>query len=398
MQIIGRKPSAWRYQDEERCQALWLDCLLLAFVSRRPEQTELYPFLIADAAFAAAWAALDYWDIDPTAKRRLHQKLSQTSDFLSALRPERQKPGIEGLKERLLRCSPIGAQKIEVWAYLLAHWVERNCGLSALSAREQLIHQGWPLASFGMGYWKKDPVYYLEGDRFQKLVMPYAREDAFELLGPFPELEEPRGTPVLSRVMFGSLTPAKGLRSPRIWSMESRLGGIPGVWLTRNGGVHRQFAGFNLPEWFDAVEVAFDPKKVSLDHLLQDFWQSFHTQGDLLFYTEPGQKEQCLQSWQRFVADQPSWAVGQPLELHPCKWFEPARPEQQKLALRKRPVLLRTLAKIDLSASHLATKFNALADGYGSDRELVMLSARYGLSDGLTMALRTILYFSKSPT
>ena len=161
------------------------------------------------------------------------------------------------------------------------------------------------------------------------------------------------------------------------------------------GLVHRQFAGDDLPEWFEAIEVYYHPVSTDLSSLLKHFWEAFPSGGDLLFYQEAHQEPIFRKAWAEFRSSLPRWAVSQPLELRLCNWFEPAEPEKQKLALRGIPALEKCCAGLDLSKSHLATKINSIAAGYGSDQQVVLLAARYGLDDGLTLALRTILYFAR---
>jgi hypothetical protein len=268
--------------------------------------------------------------------------------------------------------------------------------MSSRSAHLKLVELGWPLASFGLGFWSGEPVSYLQGGRVRKLVQPFARSDAFELLGPLPLVEETQRTAPGERLVVASLTQTKGLKSPEIWKRESLLGGHRGVLLTKAGHVHRQFAGDQLPEWFEAVEVTYHPQTTDLEKLLHHFWRSFDSSEELLFYENEQQKGRFLGAWESFARTQPPWAVPHEVRLKPCKWFEPAPGEKQKSALRDRPVLHRTLAKVDLAHSHLATKFNAFAGGFGEDEDVVFLAARHGLGDDLTTALRTVRYFQSS--
>ncbi len=392
--VDGRPGSAARYQDLERSRLLWLDCLLHAQLARTPQMPDFFLPVLAEAAFASTWSALDFWEIETFHKNALHTEISEVANFLQTLKPDRNRPGIFELRDRLRKISGQGESRTEVWAYLIGHWLQTHWSKEPSSQLEHLTELGWSFASFGLNFWTRGQVTYRTGKSILPLVQPFSRSDAFELFGPFSPLEEYRSRPTGEQLVFGSLTATRGLRSPVIWKLESLLGGLPGVTLTRIGHVHRQFAGDDLPEWFEAVEITYEPDGTDLESILHRFWEVYSSQGDLLFYTTPEQERRCYQAWQDFKASQPDWVVSDELFLKPCNWFEAAKKDEQKQALRKIPLLVRTLQKIDLSSSYLATKINAFAAGFGQDEDVVMLAARYGLEDGLTLALRTIRYFA----
>lgn len=393
--LMGERTENWSFQDISRCRTLWLDSLLYGQVSKSPDHPEIYLHLLAESAFAAAWSALDFWDVYPAHKSRLEANLKETAQFLETLKPDRERPGVFQLRERLRKISPSGEKKTEVWAYLIGHWLETTCGVKPLSALEELKELGWALASFGLNYWTRGPVFYRKDGREHRLIQPFSQTDAFDLYGPFDPVPKPSSEPSGERLAVASLVTTKGLKSPPVWKLEALLGGIPGVLLTRTGHVHRQFAGADLPEWFEAVELVYQPGVESLKEILKTFWHSFSTSGDLIFYTDESQKHHCLEAWNEFRASTPTWAIPHGLELRPCNWFEPAEPKHQKTALQGVSLLRNTLQRIDLRNSHLATKVNAFAAGYGQDEEVVVAAARYGLEDGLTLALRSIRYFSE---
>ena len=392
--VDGRPGSAARYQDLERSRLLWLDCLLHAQLARTPQMPDFFLPVLAEAAFASAWSALDFWEIEAFHKNALHTELSDVANFLQTLKSNRSRPGILELRERLRKISGQGESPTEVWAYLIGHWLQTHWSNQPSCQLERLTELGWSFASFGLNFWTRGQVTYRIGESVLPLVQPFSRTDAFELFGPFSPVEEYRSRPSGERLVFGSLTATRGLKSPVIWKLESLLGGLQGVLLTRTGHVHRQFAGENLPEWFEAVEITYEPGGADLESILHRFWQSYSSQGDLLFYTTLEQEKRCYEAWQEFRASQPDWVVNEELFLKPCNWFEAAKSEEQKQALRKIPMLVRTLEKIDFGGSHLATKINAFAAGFGTDEDVVLLAARYGLEDGLTLALRTIRYFA----
>ena len=395
--VMSERTESWSYQDLSRCRKLWLDCLLYGQVSKSPEHPEIYLQFLAESAFAAAWAALDGWAVNASHKSRLEASLEETAQFLETLKPE-ERPGIFQLKERLQRISPTGDKKTEIWAYLIGHWLQTVSGVTPLSERERLAELGWPLASFGLNFWTRTPVYYRKDDQLHRLVQPFSQSDAFNLYGPFAPVAEPLAKATGARIAVASLVNTKGLKAPPVWQLEPLLGGIPGVLVTRTGHVHRQFAGQDLPEWFEAIEILYQPGEERLKEILKTFWATFSTTGDLLFYTDDAQKQVCLEAWAEFRASNPNWAVPHDLELRPCNWFEAAEPKNQKSALGNLSLLSDTFRKIDLGTSHLATKVNAFAAGFGRDEDVVMLAARYGLEDGLTLALRTIRYFSGNAT
>ena len=351
---------------------------------------------MAESAFAAAWAALSYWRDKRGRKKEFEPLLSSTADFLENLKPEPHRPGVTHLKNRLIKISPDASKRVEVWAYLIGHWLEQTAGKKALSPMLELTDLGWPLASFGLGFWDKEAVYYRKDGRLHRLVQPFSRADAFECYGPFKPLTAPPTEPGGVSLALGSLVATRGLKAPPIWEMESLLGGIAGVTHTRTGHVHRQFPGDNLPEWFEAVEIKYQPEHTTTQQILHKFWQNFSASGDLIFYADPEQRAECLAAWHDFKATYPSWAIPHELELRPCNWFEPARANEQKKSLQSLRLLRELCSRLDLRSSHLATKLNAFAAGFGEDEDVVLLAARYGLDDGLTLALRTLRYFSSS--
>lgn len=383
-----------RYKHEARARNLWFDCLLLSRLTSRPEHTDLFPLVVAEAAYAAAWASLDLQPSDEHRRSKLQDLLHRTAGFLHSLKPDRSQSSASQLRERLLRIGGQGDSRTEIWAYLLGHWVQTACGVKAPAKHEELLELGWSPASFGLGYWTGATVLYRRRGELHRLILPFERKDALELLGPFETLTDSIRQPSGQRVMLASLSATRGLNSPPLWKLECMLAGFKGVALTKTGHVHRQFAGADLPEWFEAIEVTYHKSELALGDLLIPFWRTFHSGGDLVFYTEPSQRKECLVAWKRFVATQPSWAVSKQLMLQEGTWFDPAPPENQKLALLGYSVLQRPLSGLDLTHSYLATKLNAFAGGHGSDEDVVLLAARFGLSPGLTTTLRTIRYFS----
>lgn len=391
----GQRTEAWEYQDLARCRTLWLDCLLYGQLGRSTKYPDIYLHILAESAFAAAWAALEFWEADKDHKKKLERILFDTSNFLETLKPERHRPGIPELHTRLRRVVGQGESRTEIWAYVIGHWLHEVCDVERSSHLQELTELGWPLASFGLSFWSKDPVWYRKDGKCHRLVQPFPKSHAFELYGPFKSFEEHRQNPTGESLVFGSLVETRGLRSPLIWKLEGLLGAVPGARLTRTGHVHRQFAASDLPEWFEAVEVVYQPEGLNLESILHRFWEAFDSGGDLVFYRTESQKQRCLVAWEMFQEGRPNWAVPNPLELRPCKWFEPAKRADQKLAFQSLPVLKSTFAKLDLTNSHLATKLNSFASGFGQDEDVVLLAARYGLDDGLTLALRTVRYFAR---
>lgn len=389
------QPKQWRYQDEARAQSLWLECLLYGQLSLRPEYPDIFLPTYAETAYAAAWAALDEWEIEESHKCNLHRHLSSTATFLQTLKPNRNRPGIFEIRARLQKIRGQGANRTEVWAYVIGHWLQEHRTLESSLGYENLLELGWPLASFGATFWTQDPVQYRKDQQLLPLVQPFQKADAFSLFGPFSAIDSPRPAPTGERLVFGSLEETRGLKEPRLWRLEAKLAAVPGVRLTTVGHVHRQFAG-DLPEWFEAIEITYDPRGADLESLLHHFWEHFSSSGDLLFYTNDAQEHRCRQAWETFKAKLPDWAVPNQLHLKPCNWFEAAASKRQKSHLRGLPLLEQTFSHLDLARSHLATKVNAFAGGCGTDEEVVLLAARYGLDDGLTLALRTIRHFANT--
>lgn len=390
---LGERTQGWRYRDVSRCRTLWLESLLYGHLARSPRYPEIYLQFLAESAYAAAWASLAFWDADQRDKNKLEEVLSRTASFLDTLKPEDRRPGICDLKRRLERISGQGEARTEVWAYLVGHWVQTAAGIEPISAPQELADLGWPLASFGLGFWSQTtPTYRKQGELY-RLAQPFELSDAFGLYGPFDKVVDSQGIPRGDRLVLASLVNTKGLRSPLVWELEGLFGGLPGVVLTRTGHVHRQFPGDDLPEWFEAVEITYESDDKYLKEILFNFWRFFHAKGDLVFHTTQSQRAPCLEAWREFVSGQPEWAVSQQLQLKLCNWFEPADKTHQKKALQRLTVLRETFQKLDLKTSYIATRVNAFASGFGQDEDVVLLAARYGFSDGLTLALRTIRYF-----
>ena len=68
-----------------------------------------------EAAFASAWSALDFWEIEAFHKNALHTELSDVANFLQTLKSNRSRPGILELRERLRKISGQGESRTEVW-------------------------------------------------------------------------------------------------------------------------------------------------------------------------------------------------------------------------------------------------------------------------------------------
>lgn len=384
--------SSWRPKDREKARGLWLDCLLLAHLVRRPETPEIDLFRLADVAYAAAYAALDWWASEECCRSLLQADLERTLSFLQALKPRRDEPGVGELRARLLRAGGQGEMRQEIWSYLLGHWLYQRSA-SPVPEQECLVETGWAIASFGLNFWTGGPVHYKERGARRLLCQPYSRSDAYELLGPLEVIRDGGSVPDGAKLILGAVSPARGLQSPRIWQMEACLGGLAGVSLTRAGHVHRQFAALDLPEWFEAVEVTYDPGVISGRTLLTTFWANFFDAQDIVFYTDEQQRLECSQAWIEFSRSQPRWSVPEQLQVYPCNWFDVAPLKDQKQSLRQLSILHRALVKVDLRHSPLATKLNAFAGGYGSDEEVVLLAARYRLSAVFTQAIRIIRFF-----
>ena len=381
-----------RYQDLERSRTLWLDCLAIGHLARSTNFPDIYAPQLAETAFAAAWASLDFWDVGSSLKSQIETELSRTANFLHTLRSAGSTRSIEDLTRRLRLIPGVGESRTEIWAYLIGRWLLAS---PLSNSHEELLQLGWPSASFGWGYWHRRQPQYRENGSVLPLAQPFSKKDAFDFFGPFQAPDDSLQLPRGESLYLASLAETKGLRASKIWALEALLGSMEGVLRTRVGLVHRQFAAPDLPEWFEAVEVYYDSPYTDLVSLLKRFWGAFPTAGDLLFYQTEAQVEVCRKAWSSFQEGLPRWATPSPLQIRPVNWFEPSKAKEQKLALQGVPALKDAFSKLDLSRSHLATKVNAFAAGHGSDSDVVLLAARYGLDAGLTLALRTVRYFAE---
>jgi peptide methionine sulfoxide reductase MsrA len=391
--LIDADTGEWRYHHDAMAQDLWLHCLLHAQLIRSAERPQIGLLALAEAAYGAAWAGLEVWRPEQEHLQRLNSLLERNASFLQNIKTERAGVAITDLRERLRTLKVRGAGRPAVWAWTVGSWLLETCDVEEELPYTEVAELGWPLASLGLGYWKKEAVFYRRGNRLFKLIQPYEKRYAFELLGPFDAPAEAPSFSDLQRVTFGSIRPTKGLRSPPIWKNEAFLGSIPGVVVTQVGYVHRQFAGEDLPEWFEAVDVSFDPERTDFEKMLVSFWDKFATSEDLLFFHQPSQEKVVRKAWKRWRASKQEWCFPGELTLKPAAWFEPATPEAQKKHLRSSKPLAEAFADFDLTGSSLATKVNSFAAGFGKDQDVVMVAARCGLDDKLTYALRTMRHF-----
>jgi len=386
----------WREHHDRLAHRLWLDCLLYAQLTRSAERPNIGLLTLAEAGYAAAWAALSVWHPEDHHQQRLHTTMASNAAFLQAIKSDDEPSLVADLRDRLAGVKSQGEGRLVVWAWVIGDSLRRFSGMTDPAPYQEVTELGWPMASFGLSFWTREQVQYRRGCRLYNLNQPFDSRDAFELLGPFSKPQPRSLRAKLERVTFASTQAGKGLRSPQIWDHEAFLGGLPGVGLTRLGYVHRQFAGDGLAEWFPAIEVHFDDHKRGYEELLQQYWEHFGKPTDLLFYHRKEHEKRAQKAWREWSGQQESWSVAERLALQPAAWFDVAESKYQKARLREFKSLGSLFEEEELATSLLATKLNAFAAGFANDQDVVMVAARWGLDDRLTYALRMLRHFGKA--
>lgn len=386
--------KTWSHEQHQRGRRLWPDCLLLAQIARPEELPELALLPAAEAAFAATWAALSLTE-EPEHKgcQLVAELLGEDAHFLSTIKNDEMDNAIEVLKDELLLFQADDGGRSTAWAWKIGAWLQRVCHLPQGLEFKDLVELGWPFASFGLGFWGQEEVQYRRGDQFFKLTQPFERKDAFALLGEFDvpsEISAPAGA--LS-VTFACSAPTKGLKEPPLWKYEALLGALSGVHLTQTGYVHKQFDAPEMPEWLEAIRVFFHPGQVNLSKVLETLWNEPEARSDLVFLeSHPAMLEADLafRAWQR---ENRCYGLPREVDIRTFQWFEVAESKLQKSHLRDSRALNQAFRGVDLRKSLLATKVNAFLGGYGTDNDVVLESARHGLTAQSTYILRTLRKF-----
>ena len=340
------------------------------------------------ACYASAWASLKL--LDPSGKRQdILQALKETDNFMSAI-SETQDFERRDLARTLRRLPVKKDQRQEAWSFTIGRWLGYHCGQPNPSF-EEALDLGWAIASFGLGYWENGSLSYRDSGTVRKLVLPYSPADALEILGPTNFPNQDGSIPSLKKLSLASTTTDKSVDRPVIWDLEPTLGAASSVEVTRVGFEHKQFADDRLPEWIDALEVCYHGDGQAI---LETLWDRLGAERSIIFYHSEEQKDMIEKAWQAWSKKNHLFESRTTPLLTPAKWFDPAKETEQKTALRKMRQMSKAFGEQDLENNSLATKINAFAAGFGTDSEVVLTCARYGLDDATTHALRATRYIT----
>ncbi|MDG0792978.1 peptide-methionine (S)-S-oxide reductase MsrA [Cohnella ginsengisoli] len=165
------------------------------------------------------------------------------------------------------------------------------------------------------------------------------------------------------------------------WSPEALFGSLPGVEETRvgyAGGTTGQPTYREMGEHSETVEIVYDAELISIDRLLETFWDHHNPVNingykgrqyqSLLLYRDERQAEAFNRMKKRMEA-----AKGYPLETEivPFKAFYAAEPRHQKYYLKRYPDAAGKLRGLYESEeaflrSTLAARLNGVAKGYAN--------------------------------
>lgn len=175
--------------------------------------------------------------------------------------------------------------------------------------------------------------------------------------------------------------------------MDAQFGALEGVIRTRSG-----YAGGTTPnpdyghigDHTEAVQVDYDPQRISYAQLLEVFWQSHRPTSppwkrqylNAVFYHHDRQQEEALAS--RAAVEERLGRTVQ-TDVIPLRSFTRAEDYHQKYLLKREADLLRDLTRVyprhrDLVDSTAAARLNGYAGGYGRPEQLDREIDRLGLS------------------
>jgi peptide-methionine (S)-S-oxide reductase len=155
---------------------------------------------------------------------------------------------------------------------------------------------------------------------------------------------------------------------------------------------------YRLGDHTEAVQVDYDPERISYRELLVVFWRSHNPRSRpwsrqykaAVFYHNEEQKKAAEQSRERVAS---AAGAGIVTEILPLERFYLAEDYHQKYYLRNNPILMREFAAVypspaGLTASTAAARVNGFFAGYGKLQTLLSEMGSYGLSPGAQDALR----------
>ncbi len=136
----------------------------------------------------------------------------------------------------------------------------------------------------------------------------------------------------------------------------------------------------SLGDHTEAIQIDFDPRRLSYDRLLEIFWKSHNPSSrnwsrqymNAIFYHDSGQQQLALQT-QAELAQKGGRKIR--TRILPLVEFYRAENYHQKYMLRKEPEFLRALQRAypkqkDLVDSTAAARLNGYLGGYGNWKQL----------------------------
>jgi peptide-methionine (S)-S-oxide reductase len=175
--------------------------------------------------------------------------------------------------------------------------------------------------------------------------------------------------------------------------VDAQFGALEGIIRTRAG-----YAGGTTPkpdyghigDHTEAVQVDYDPERITYADLLEIFWKSHQPTShpwkrqylNAVFYHDAHQQEEALAS-KAALENQMGRSVQ--TEVLPLRSFTRAEDYHQKYLLKREGDLVRDLTRVyprhqDLVDSTAAARLNGYAGGYGSPEQLSREIDRLGLS------------------
>jgi methionine-S-sulfoxide reductase len=175
--------------------------------------------------------------------------------------------------------------------------------------------------------------------------------------------------------------------------VDAQFGALEGIIRTRAGyagGTTSNPDYGNIGDHTEAVQVDFDPGRISYGDLLKIFWENHRPTShpwkrqylNAVFYQDARQQAEALAS-KAAVEKRLGRTVRS--EVLPLRTFTRAEDYHQKYLLKREADLLRDLTRIyprhrDLVDSTAAARLNGYAGGYGSPEQLSREIDRLGLS------------------
>lgn len=175
--------------------------------------------------------------------------------------------------------------------------------------------------------------------------------------------------------------------------MDAQFGALEGIIRTRAGyagGTAPNPDYGNIGDHTEAVQVDYDPERISYGDLLEVFWESHRPTSppwkrqymNAIFFDDARQREAALAS-KAAVEKRLGRTVR--TEVLPLRAFTRAEDYHQKYLLKRESDLLRELTRIyplqrDLVDSTAAARLNGYAGGYGGPEQLSREIDSLGLS------------------